>query len=777
MNPQKRSVLLSLTALAIFVATLAYILNESVALESLGISQEDTLASNIGLFALININVVVVMVLVFLVAKNIIKLLLDRRNNILGSRLRTRLVVAFVGLSLIPTVLLLFVAKGILESVLQGWFSPQISAAVDGALGIGRYYYSSAERKLGHQVEYTAKHIAHLYPLIAEEELPSDQQFLNLQTVLEAYLKGKLEEYQFSELAVVDRNGGVIARATNAKLFSDLDEHLPLNLAAVDAAQEGQLIVRPEQSFDVEVLRAYAPLEIGPLYGNNQALLAGAASVGSDSQTRVLPYTVVGSFFIPPRLSRMLSTVLDTFDDYKELRSYRRPLASTYVLALIGFTLMIVFAAVWVGFYLARSLTGPIQALAQGTNEVAHGNLAHQIPEVGDDELSVLVRSFNHMTADLRSITGELVERRRYMETVLAHVGVGVISVGAKGQIVTFNLAAAAILGKQEVSSLVGQDIQQVLPEELVQTMKTALSELELSEDKIFSEDLSLYVKQMSRNIKVTGTRLSGFEGEMVGAVFLIDDLTELVSAQRMAAWREVARRIAHEIKNPLTPIQLSAERLRRKLLLSPSSATTSNEAALVAECTTTISQQVETLRRLVNEFSRFAQMPKSVLAPTELNKIIEEVAQLGQQTYPDISIHVDLDLQLPVLLLDGEQIRRSLVNLVDNAVASVKERIAIISGGESEGKVVISSRLNKKAGVVYLEVADNGIGVRDADKAKVFEPYFTTRKGGTGLGLAIVSAIVADHQGFIRVKDNQPHGACVVMELPATAEVRKAGV
>ena len=266
-----------------------------------------------------------------------------------------------------------------------------------------------------------------------------------------------------------------------------------------------------------------------------------------------------------PQLSTALGSVVNAYDDFKELKTYRRPLVSSYFLTLVVITLLIVFAAIWVGFYLARELSIPIGLLAEGTQQVAHGNLKYRIPEIGDDELSVLVRSFNKMTKDLDETTGELESRRRYMETILARVGVGVLTVDTASRLTTCNIAAFDILGIEEGQSVLGRPFRRFLPEGLSNALVEILDKLYCGTEKLLSASISLDLPQGSKHIQLTVTELVDERQHGIGAVVLLDDLTALVSAQRMAAWQEVARRIAHEIKNPLTPIQLCAERLRRR--------------------------------------------------------------------------------------------------------------------------------------------------------------------------------------------------------------------
>ncbi|OVE80429.1 hypothetical protein BVY02_00155 [bacterium J17] len=752
---------------------------------------QTTAGNTLGFFLLINLNIVCVMALGFLVVKNLVKLVLDRRRRLLGSKFRSRLVSAFVGLSLVPTVLLFLVARGIVGSVMQGWFSPQVGASVDGAMEVARYHYDSAEGQVYRHVHHLSRMLSDFQPAFAGyEDGYTNLSVPKLQESLRKYLESKREEYGLFELAILNADGSRAVSASSLGMRHRMVHTVAPNMKAMFDAIRGMTVVRPEQSANGEFIRGYAPISVSRYRG-----LAGEI-IDSHSNLETVPaeFVLMVTHLVPPELSATVAEVINSYDDYKQLRTYRQPLASTYLLTLIIVTLLVIFTAIWVGFYLARSVAVPIQQLAEGTEQVAHGNLDYQIPEVGDDELSVLVHSFNTMTQDLKATTGELVARRRYMETVLANVGVGVISVTLDSQITTLNLAAADILELDNASEAVGDYLDQVLPVELASKIQQMLTHLFDLEEKVLTENISIYQSEDSRHYQVTVTKLATESELVIGAVILLDDFTELVSAQKMAAWREVARRIAHEIKNPLTPIQLSAQRLLRRYGSSRVSVS-GEDREMVIDSSETIIQQVEVLRNLVSEFSRFARMPKATPKPTNLNELIRETLAIYQQSGIDVEIESKLDSSIPIFDLDREQIGRVLVNLVDNAIASISNVRDTLEDSEQPdiptgtfdkiiskvvrrngkplhspknlGKVTVESKLVDDLNLVSVSISDDGEGITDKDKHKIFEPYFSKQKNGTGLGLAIVSTIVTDHGGFIRVKDNTPRGATFLVELP----------
>ena len=395
----------------------------------------------------------------------------------------------------------------------------------------------------------------------------------------------------------------------------------------------------------------------------------------------------------------------------------------------------------------------PIQQLAEGTHEVAHGNLDYRIESGGDDEIGTLVASFNQMTEDLKHTHSELEQRRQYMETLLANITAGVISVDRSGKVTIINKAAEQIL------ELRAQDV-------LYRRYEEALGAPEL-------QPLIEVIEQVKDGLAVEcGVRIGGAErvrmlmtvaadlrddaGRTLGVMVFMEDLTEIQGVQRVEAWREVARRIAHEIKNPLTPIQLSAQRLRKRY-----ENVLDGDGAVLDKCTSTIIRQVEELKTLVNEFSNFARLPTAKLDHDDLNEVVREALFLFKEGHREVEFDFTGQEPLPPVELDREQIKRALFNLLDNAVASLK----------GSGRIEIATRFDEAFGMVRLEVADEGEGIAREDRGRIFEPYYSTKEDGTGLGLSIVGTIVADHRGYTRVRQNQPRGTRFIIELPVAAQ------
>lgn len=464
-----------------------------------------------------------------------------------------------------------------------------------------------------------------------------------------------------------------------------------------------------------------------------------------------------------------MAVISKGLEGYRQLMLLKNPIKTSLLVILLIVTLLIVFCAVWFGFYVANGLTGPIGKLADATKKVAGGELDFVLEKTSGDEMGTLVDSFNLMTRDLltsqqqvgeankalQESYSELDNRTRYTETILQNVAAGVISMDANGKVTTINHFAEELLQINK-DKIIGKDYSSVLRPEHLIILEGFLAELFRSGKPSIQKPLRLTIRDESFFLRVNFTRLEDESGRPLGVVLVFDNLTELEKAQRMAAWREVARRIAHEVKNPLTPIQLSAQRLRKKYLDK-----LNEEGEVFDLCTKTIVDQVDELKRLVSEFSSFARMPSIEKSVNSIQDMVRDVVVLYQEAHKDIEFHRSGGEDVPLLLFDLKQMKRVLINLLDNAVA-------VLPNG---GDIWVDLSYDVDKNTVGMEVSDNGPGVSDEDKIRIFEPYFSTKKSGTGLGLAIASTVVADHDGQIRVKDNSPTGTRFIVELPLDTE------
>jgi two-component system nitrogen regulation sensor histidine kinase NtrY len=434
----------------------------------------------------------------------------------------------------------------------------------------------------------------------------------------------------------------------------------------------------------------------------------------------------------------------------------------------------------------ARNITVPIQALAEATDRVAHGDFSHKVDVLADDELAVLVRSFNQMSAqlaenrerleraaeDLRRTNLALDDRRRYIETVLESLSTGVISTDDAMGIATINAAALAILGLPDKPPL-GTPISRIIDGQQGKEL-AALCRRARRSDTAHAEIEFKRADGSALHTATTAIMQRSAEGPIEGWVVVIEDLTDLIQAERAAAWSEVARRMAHEIKNPLTPIQLSAQRILRNYTRNERLQSETHFGEVIQEGTATIVREVAALQRMVEEFSRFARLPESRPHEASLNDVARDALSLYNDRLDGIRLSCKLDDTVPPMWIDTEQMKRVLVNLIDNAIEALNSDERGNNGGNGAAKaprkkrIEIETRLMKSSDAVRLIVADTGHGIQARDRDKLFLPKFSTRSRGTGLGLAIVSHIIADHQGRIWVEDNQPRGARFIIELPA---------
>jgi two-component system nitrogen regulation sensor histidine kinase NtrY len=678
------------------------------------VSSEYSLSNNIVFFLLININIILLILLVFLVVRNLVKLVFERKRRILGSRLRVRLVIAFVGLSLIPTLLLFVIAGGFVTRSFERWFDIQVETALQGSLEIGQtYYQNSANNALFYARQLSRR--------VTEQGLFDSQR----RSDLKEFIQTKQREY----------NLGTV------ELFSP--DHLPVVVAFNDQVPTG-VSIKPEADF---LNRALRGLEVTrtQAFGDGDVIRGGVPIYDSGKRIRGV---VVVDYYVPKSITKRALEISRSYEQYKHLGFLKNPVKNSYILTLLLVTLVIIFAATWFGLYLAKGITIPIQQVAAGTHEVAHGNWDYQIEAAGDDELGTLVESFNQMTRDLKKSNLELLRRGKFVETLLANITAGVIAVDPSGKITSWNKAAEQMLGVN-ASAALEKDYREAFASEPLMVMRELIDNLK---DRESSEtELQIQLPDHLLTVFATAATLRDDANDSLGIMIFLEDITQIQKVQRMEAWREVARRIAHEIKNPLTPIQLSAERLRKryaKLL--------QGDGAVLDKCTTTIIQQVVELKNLVNEFSQFARLPTAQPVPNDLNGIVQDALFLFKEGHN----HIDFEFhqgELPALELDRDQIKRVLINLLDNAVAAVG----------AGGQIQISTSYDHARNTVYLEVADDGCGMPPEARVRIFEPGFSTKKQGTGLGLTIVNQIVEDHRGYIRVRNNEPRGTRFVIEFP----------
>ncbi len=722
----------------IIVVILLVVVLTSLLVYLSGLKGEALLPQNILVFSLINVNAMLLLLLIFLVVRNVVKLFFERRKGILGSKLRTKLVMAFVGLSLIPTLLLFWVSIGFITNTIENWFSFKVESSLEESLNVAEVYYkSSAANALYYARQISGK--------ITDKKLLNEKNLDNL----EEYVTEKQVEYNLGVVEVFSSQREELLKIMNPNIPDS--DFISAESSLVQQALEGKEVTRIQPAGEGDIIRGVVP-------------------VLSTWKRKDVVGVVVVNYYVPQSLVSKMDTISRAFQEYKQLKIYKNPIKLIYMILLSVVTLLIIFSATWFGFHLSKVITVPISSLADATHQVSQGNLDFQIEPATDDEIGSLVNAFNQMTCDLkvskeqvesttndlRDTIGELDHRRLYMEILLDNVASVVISINKEGIITAFNKSAEKMLDVQMERAL-AKSYAEVFASEPLQPLCDFIDEINKFCLRAAEKQITLAFPQKTIFLYIRSNMLFDKEQNYLGLVIVAEDLTQIQQAQRAYAWKEVASKIAHEVKNPLTPIKLSAQRLRKKF-----QSQINHEAKIFDECTWTIINQVDELKTLVNEFSNFARMPATKPLPNDLHEIIDETLLLYKEAHKDITFKFIKGEAVKRFNLDRDQIKRALINLLDNAVDSM----------ENGGTVTIRTHYNDAQEVVTIEIADTGYGIQPQLKSKLFEPNFSTKKGGTGLGLAIVNTIIADHSGYIRVRDNKPKGTCFVIELPVRQKV-----
>lgn len=680
-------------------------------------------------FGLLNINTFLLLLFTFLIFRHLAKLFFERRRKVFGSRLRTRLVLAFITLTLLPTLFLFVMAWQLMSSRVDYSWDRQVELSLDQALAVSR----TVSRQLKGKLLASGREVSQ--ELMRREDRGREEP-----GSLEAFLKQRREDFHLTGLELLDPKGTVVA----ASFTSDLDRPPPIIPASGEPADP------PAEEVIRQVIPQGELLTLSVPFRERAGALAG--------------YVVVWQL-IPQDHLLQIAAAAKSLQDLRRRHLLFSPVRVSHYLTLIIVTLIAMMAAIWLALYMAREITTPIRQLAEGTVKVAGGDYDIHIEQESRDEIGFLVQSFNKMTQDMQQSQAQLAAtyrqlsdshalisaQKRDMEILLKNVAAGVIGIDAAGRVTNINDSAAQML-RLKREEILGQDCRMLLPPGEFNRMADVVAAARKSTRGTVEKPLHLVLPDKTLYLLVKTTALRDEAGQDLGLVLVFEDLTELERAQRLAAWREVARRIAHEVKNPLTPIKLAAQRLQRRF-----TGRLGEDAPIFDECTQVIINQADEIKNLVNEFSRFARLPQLNLAPQDLNQLVQETLLLYQEVQPRITLEFTPDPALPPLLLDREQVKRMLLNLLDNALGSMPGR----------GTITVSVTGDPTHERVQLIVADTGAGVPDRDKIRIFEPYFSTKRGGTGLGLAIVSSIVAEHQGFLRVEDNVPQGAKFIIYLP----------
>lgn len=710
----------------VFLVALLFLLLTWFEVKLFSISQQLPFVHSIFFFGLVNFNIILLLLLLFLIFRNVVKVFVERRSRIFGSSLKAKLIAAFVTFSTVPTLLLFLTSVFYINSSFEKWFSVKMVGVLKSSLEVTNAYYFNAKKRnyhFAHQValeirsvksqaglKTKLKVLRHMYALDAVEYYPS----LFGQRLV--YLSGDETIPMIPPVSLEFLQKGIRAQVDSSTIHQ---------------FGEGNLV------------RVIVPVKEG---GDRGA--------------------IVVSSFVPLSLISKMNDISSAYDEFRDINPLEYPLKSIYTIILFLMTFVILLAATWFGFHLAQQLAIPLVQLGRATKRIAGGNYAPVEVKSGSEEITSLVESFNRMTVNLSNSEREvksanvslkqtlanLDKHTRYIEVVLGNVSAGVISVDHTGIVTTINHRAGTLL-RIDADNFVGRPVRELLTLEYFRIFSELLKTMTDHKIESIQKELKINIQGESVPLLMTLSILKDESNVEIGKILVFDDMTPIVSAQRAAAWTEVARRIAHEIKNPLTPIKLSAERLQRKF-----GSTISDPA--FSECTTMIIKQTEDLKNLVNEFSHFARLPQARPVTGSLNKVVEEALSIFRQSHShQVELSFVSDPNLPEFKFDPDQIKRVLVNLIDNAIAAVSS--------ELQRSVVIETQYDPSLKILRLTVTDSGIGISPALRSRVFEPYFSTKEGGTGLGLAIVKRIIEDHSGFIRALPNEPKGTKMLIELP----------
>lgn len=695
----------------------------------------DTAADALVLYALSTLNFVAFFVFLFIFVRNLLKLRRERRERQLGSKVKTRLLVYFISISFLPITAMAVFSYLFLNRSLEKWFYVLPDEILQQATELRRETLANQHQSL--------RDTASLLVMLLNGQSVEQRQATLDQIVASGQLAG---------VEIVANDGTVVAKS-RAELPDE------------DAQKLDQLFSEA---------RSYR----GPTGAN--------LADGKEFDVLGVQLNASESLIIAPQkraATNITDVVTGSERDYQDLVRKQRRVRLLGLSTLGLMTLILLFASSWIAIYLARGIATPIKALAEASNEVARGNLSHRVTTVADDELALLAESFNQMTtqleenrrsieagaAELRDKNLALHERRNYIETILQSLSTGVVSLDENDCITTSNAAASRMLGladkpgdNPQLSALIANE-DWIVVDRLLRRARRAGNATEQTQLEGGANGSA------ALPVAMTATALRGSISPRRGVVLVIEDLSELLAAQRAAAWSEVARRMAHEIKNPLTPIQLSAERIAKSYARIAANGNGSANgdgaervAAVISECTQTITREVAGLKAMVDEFSRFARLPATRLESANLNEVISQAVGLYKDRLDGVSINLNLDSDLPLTTLDGEQIKRVFVNLIDNAIDSLS--------AAPEKRITITTSHDAERSLVRAEVADTGRGIEAGDFRRLFQPYFSKRDSGTGLGLAIVQQIILEHGGRIRAEKNDPRGAKFLIELPTAA-------
>ena len=696
--------------------------------------------TEVVLIALSVTNITMLVALAFVLARNVIKSVMESRRGVAFGRFRAKLVLSMLGMTVVPAVLVLIVGSRVVLTAVDRWFNAPMEEILSGANSIAGDYYQERERIVADQASRLARSLSRV-------DLGGDVS--PVQNIVTPEVAGQ-------------RIGMVLVYRAVREPGAAVDV-----VSVVDVASPSMPQGWARAGADRLAARAAGGAEAAP--SMEEPVPAGGVLKHVASPIRngggQITGVVVASDYLSGELAERARRMSKAYEDYSQLVVLKQPLAGVYVSFFVMVTLLILVGSTWMGLYLAKRITRPVQMLSEAAREIGAGHYDHRIEHEGTDEFGSMVEAFNAMAAEVSQSRRRLERagidlerkheegegRRRYIEAILERIATGVVSIDRAGRIGTINPSASRLLELGD--EVVGRPAVDVFARQDLNPINDVLDQAAKAKVDSFAQEVALVRDGRERHVVAAATRVAGTDGSFDGTVLVVDDVTPLIRAQKVAAWREVARRLAHEIKNPLTPIQLSAERLRRKL-----SDVEPPLQDLVQECTSTIIGEVESLKGLVDEFSQFARMPAPRAVATDLHAFLGETLALYDGLFTQVVFERHFDPAVTQVRVDPEQMKRVMINLIDNAIEAMGR----------DGTIVIETGRDLPNSLVRIVVADTGPGIPAAERDKLFLPYYSTKGRGSGLGLAIVRRIVAEHGGSIDVTDNVPTGTRFMIELPA---------
>ncbi len=677
------------------------------------------------IFALWIIIILFSLTFLFIFVRNLIKLYYDKSKYYKGGRFKNKLIFFFITFSIVPTLLLFFFATDMINKGIERWFSLDVESIIQEVKTVEESYYNKAREELNH-------YSRNIGEMIMAKKMYSKTNKIFLKTKI----KEKMKEYK---LEVVN-------------IYKDKLELMSLLQATVPLQEYKDL------PFEI----IYNGLSASPFIYKNQlkdGLLLRSGIHFNIKSTGEKILVIIGRYYSGKYVSS-LNRLKNKAENYIELKKIKDHVKTTYILLFIFITILIIFAASWLGKYLAKGITTPIEKLVAAAAEITRGNLDVKIDYESKDEFNLLITEFNRMANDLNlnrnklnKRTIELRQRRSMNETILKNITSGVIAISTSGEIIDINPEAKRMLGLKE-KEIIKKHYSEIFSNNMFTGIYMSIESSFSSKFKTFEKEVDVKIKGKILNLAMRITQIRNpINNKSSGILVVFTELTQLIKAQRVMVWREVAKRIAHEIKNPLTPIQISTERILRAFELSDD-----KFRKVVEDGINIVKQEVDSIKNLAEEFSNFARLPELKFTKGDVNLILDKLISVYTSIYEQIEFRVNLDVNLPIILqIDTDQFKRILVNIIDNAIESM-DKIGIVE---------ISTSFNKDTQFVRIEIADNGSGISDEDKQKLFIPYFSKKSSGTGLGLAISYKIIEEHNGVISVVDNTPQGTRFIIETP----------